>query len=117
MCVLTVDPADVTGSTLIVSPAGPVTIQVASTSGTVLLDQTGTTVTDNATNKQIAGTSFPAADIYSFPVGKGNTYTLKVGYDCVPASSTGTLNEDCTGGIELSQILSNTSAQIFTVKA
>jgi hypothetical protein len=116
MCVLKADPGDITASTFLVSPAGPVTVQIASLSGTVIFSPKGTTVTDSS-GKQIAGTSFPAPDTYSFPTTAGQTYTLETEYVCLPPNSTGRLNEDCVGGIKLADILSTTNGQIFTIKA
>jgi hypothetical protein len=116
MCVLTVDPTDVTGSTFLVSPAGPVSIKITSLTGTVIFSPKGTTVTDSS-GKQIAGTSFPAPDTYSFPTIAGQTYTLETEYVCLPPNSTGRLNENCVGGVKLGDILSTTNGQIFSIKA
>jgi hypothetical protein len=116
MCVLKADPNDITGSTFLVSPAGPVTVQINSLTGTVIFSPKGTTVSDSA-GKQIAGTSFPAPDSYSFPTTAGQTYVLETEYACLPPNSTGTLNEACAGGVKLADILSTTNGQIFTIKA
>lgn len=116
MCVLKLDPSDITGSTFLVNPAGPVTIKITSLAGTVIFSPKGTTVTDSS-GKQISGTSFPAPDSYSFATSAGQTYTLETEYVCLPPNSTGRLNEDCTGGVKLADILSTTNGQIFNIKA
>jgi hypothetical protein len=115
VCVLKADPTDVAGATLLVSPAGPVTIQVVSLTGSVIFSPKGTTVTDSS-GKQISGTSFPTPDTYSFLAAKGQVYTLETEYVCLPPNSTGNLVEGCPGGVKLADILSTTSGQIFTVK-
>lgn len=115
MCMLSPDPKDDT--TFLASGTGTVTLQIDSTAGgSVVFDQTGTIVTDSK-GKQVAGTSFPSADIFSFPISKGETYLLQTGYICLPPNATGELREDCTGGIKLADILSTTAGQIFTIKA
>jgi hypothetical protein len=116
MCVLKAGPNDITGTTFLVSPAGPVTIKITSLTGSVIFSPKGTTVTDSS-GKQIAGTSFPTPDTYSFPTSAGQTYTLETEYVCLPPNSTGRLNEDCVGGVKLADILSTTNGQIFTIKA
>jgi hypothetical protein len=116
MCVLTPDNSDITGTTFRASPAGPVTLQITAVTGSVLFDQTATVVKDS-TGKQVAGTSFPAADTYSFTTRAGQSYTLETGYICVPPNSTGELNEAGAGCTQLSDILSSTLAQTFTIKA
>jgi hypothetical protein len=116
MCVLTVDPTDITGTTLIASTAGPVSVQVVPTTGSVIFSPKGTTVTDS-TGKQISGTSFPTPDTYSFPVAKGQVYTLETEYVCLPPNSTGKIVEGCAGGVKLADILSTTNGQIFTIRA
>ncbi len=116
MCVLSPDPNDITESVFLVNPAGPVTVKIKSVTGSVLFSPKGTTVIDS-TGTQVSGTSFPTADSYSFPTVKGQTYTLETAYVCLPPNSTGTLNEDCPGGVVLSDILSTTIGQIFKIKA
>ena len=116
MCVLKPDPTDPTGTTFLVSPAGPVTIKITSLTGTVIFSPKGTTVTDSS-GQQIPGTSFPTPDAYSFPTSAGQTYTLETEYVCLPPNSTGKLNEDCVNGVKLADILSTTNGQIFTIKA
>jgi hypothetical protein len=116
MCVLSVDPNDTTGTTFLVNPAGIVTIEITSLIGTVIFSPKGTTVTDSA-GKQIAGTSFPAPDSYSFPTSAGQTYTLETEYVCLPPNSTGTLDEACAGGVKLGDIFPSTNGQVFTIKA
>lgn len=116
MCVLKPDLSDITGSTFLVSPAGPVTIKIASLTGTVIFSPKGTTITDSS-GQQISGTSFPTPDTYSFPTTDGQTYTLETEYVCLPPNSTGRLNEDCAGGVKLADILSTTNGQIFSIKA
>jgi hypothetical protein len=116
MCVLTADTSDITGTTFLVDPAGPVTLQIASLTGSVIFDQTATVVKDSK-GKQVAGTSFPAPDTYSFTTSAGQSYTLETGYICAPPNSTGELNEAGADCIQLSDILSSTLAQTFTIKA
>jgi len=116
MCVLKADGSDPTGSTFLVSPAGTVTLKINPVTGTVIFNQKGTAVTDSS-GKQVAGTSFPTPDTYSFPTKTGQNYTLETAYFCLPPNSTGTLNEDCAGGVKLADILSTTNGQIFTIKA
>jgi uncharacterized membrane protein len=116
MCVLKADSSDPTGSTFLVKPAGTVAVKINSLTGTVIFNQKTTSVTDSS-GKQVAGTSFPTPDTYSFPTKAGQTYTQETGYFCFPPNATGTLNEDCPGGVKLADILSTTNAQIFTIKA
>jgi len=116
MCVLKADSSDPTGSTFLVSPAGAVALKINSLTGTVIFNQKGTSVTDSS-GRQIAGTSFPSPDTYSFPTTAGQTYILETAYFCFPPNATGTLNENCPGGVKLADILSTTNGQIFTIKA
>jgi hypothetical protein len=114
MCVLTADPTDPTGTIFLMNPAGPVTLQINSLTGSVIFEQAKTTVTDGKGSKITP--TFPSPDKCSFTTSAGQN-ALHTEYVCLPPNSTGKLNEACAGGVELGDILPNTFAQDFTIKA
>ena len=114
MCVLTRDPTDITGTTFLMNPAGPVTLQINSLTGAVIFRQDKTTVTDSNGNPITC--TFPTPDSCSFSTKAGKN-TLVTGYVFLPPNSTGTLNEACAGGVKLADILSTDLQQRFFVKA
>jgi len=115
MCVLTSDNSDPTGTTFLVNPAGPVTIQINSITGSVIFRQDKTTITDGAGNQVTP--KFPTPDSCNFKTSVGQVYALHTSYLCLPPNSTGKLNEACAGGVELGDIFPDTGQQDFTVKA
>jgi hypothetical protein len=115
MCVLTPDPGDITGAAFLVNPAGPVTMQTNSLTGSVIFRQDKTTVTDSMGNPVTC--TFPTPDTCSFPTKTGQIYALHTAYLCLPPNSTGKLNEACPGGVEMGDIFPDTGAQDFTIKA
>jgi len=116
MSVLAVDNSDPTGTTFVESPAGPAQLKIQPKTGTVIFDQTNTSIQD-ASGKTIAGTSFPTPTQLKFSLTAGSSYTLNAFYLCLPPNSTGTLMEDAPGGVIFGEILPSTGGQVFTLRA
>lgn len=93
--------------------AGPVTITIVPTKGSVAFVPTFTTVTDDAGNN-VTATITPTE--ITFTVVSGTNYHVKILYDIFPLDSTGNLQEQCSGGIVMDNISSVSNPQIYTIQ-
>ena len=90
-------------SLILIPTSGNVTFMVKDTD---VLDQSGNSVNPTKT-----------ATTLTFTAASGKTYLVEAEYFIFPTHSTGTLQENCTGGTVLSQVSAVTNPQQFTIKA
>jgi hypothetical protein len=95
------------------STPGTVNLILKPTSGNVAFLLKDTDVLDSS-GKSVNPTKTPTT--LSFTVALGQTYIVEAEYFIFPTHSTGTLQEDCTGGAVLSQVNAVTNPQQFTIK-
>jgi len=96
------------------STPGTVNLILKSVTGNVTFLLKDTDVLDAAGNS-VNPTKTPTT--LSFKVTAGQTYIVETEYFIFPTHSTGTLQEDCTGGgVVLSQVNAATNPQQFTIQ-
>lgn len=93
---------------------GPLSIDIVPKTGNVAFVPPNCDVTDSSStsvNPQKTPTTI------TFTVVAGQTYHLMVLFDIFPLSSTGILQESCTGHTELDQISSASNPEVYTLLA
>jgi hypothetical protein len=95
------------------STPGTVNLVLKPTTGNVAFLLKDTDVLDSS-GKSVNPMKTPTT--LAFIVSAGQTYIVETEYFIFPTHSTGTLQEDCTGGVVLSQVNAVTNPQQFTIK-
>jgi hypothetical protein len=95
------------------SGTGSVSLTLKSANGNVAFLLKDTDVLDSSGNS-VNPTKTPTT--LTFNVVAGQTYVVEAEYYIFPTHSTGTLQEDCPGGVVLSQVSAVTNPQQFTIQ-
>ena len=95
------------------SKPGDVSLTLKQINGSVTFSLQNTDVLDSS-GKSVNPTK--TLTTLSFKVTAGQTYVLETVYHIVPLSADATLQEDCTNGVELSQVSVLTPTQQFTIR-